>query len=120
MKTVVGLVMAILSVFVAATANASERQSVGWIERAAIFPGGFVLPAKMDTGADNSSLSVTDFTLDHRDGQEWVRFSVIDGDGKPHAFERKLVRIARIKRSDATAQERPVVMLGICVGKYFR
>ncbi len=120
MRAIVGLIIGISNALLVATSSASEKQPVGWIEHALIFPGGFALSAKMDTGADNSSLSVRDFTINDRDGQEWVKFTVIGNDGKAHEFERKLVRLARIKRNDASAQERPVVMLGICVGKHIK
>ena len=102
------------------TGIASEKQLVGWIEKARIFPGGLVLPAKIDTGADNSSLNVPGYTLFDRDNEEWVRFTVFDNDGKPHEYERKLIRLAKIKRNKCPRQKRPVVMLGICVGKRYQ
>jgi hypothetical protein len=120
MKAIFGLIVGMASVFVVAAAAASEKQVVGWLERALILPGGFTLSAKMDTGADNSSLNALDFTIENRDGQEWVRFKVTDDEGKTHQFEKKLVRIAKIKRHGAARQERPVVMIGICVGKHYR
>jgi hypothetical protein len=120
MKAAVGLIIGMSGLLMATIATASQTQVVGWLERALIFPGGFALSAKMDTGADNSSLNVPDFTIENREGQEWVRFKVIDGEGKTHQFEKKLVRVAKIKRHGAPRQERPVVMLGICVGKHYR
>ncbi len=120
MKAAVGLIIGMSGLLVATIATASQTQVVGWLERALIFPGGFALSAKMDTGADNSSLNVPDFTIENREGQEWVRFKVIDEQGKTHQFEKKLVRMAKIKRHAATRQERPVVMMGICIGKHYQ
>ena len=120
MKAAVGLIIGMSGLLVATIAAASQNQVVGWLERVRIFPGGFALSAKMDSGADNSSLNVTDFTIENREGQEWVRFKVIDGEGKTHQFEKKLVRVAKIKRHGAPRQERPVVMMGICVGKHYQ
>ena len=119
MKAFIYLIAGIMGLLIVTTTTASEKQVVGWIEKIRIFPGGFVLPAKIDTGADNSSLSVKDFTLFDRDNADWVRFTVIDSGGKEHELERKLVRVAKIKRHSGPRQERPVVLLGICLGKYY-
>jgi len=82
-----------------ASALASEKQIVGWSEKARIFPGGFVLSAKLDTGADNSSLNVSALTLFHREGEEWARFTVIDDNGTQHRLEKRLVRRGQDKAS---------------------
>lgn len=119
MKVAICLIAGVLGLLMITTPTAAEKQVVGWIEKARIYPGGFVLPAKIDTGADNSSLNVEAFTLFDRGNEEWVRFTVTDSDGKEHKFERKLVRLAKIKRHTGPRQERPVVMLGICLGKYY-
>jgi hypothetical protein len=119
MKSVICIIVGVLGLLLATSATASEKKVVGWIERARIFPGGFALPAKIDTGADHSSLNVKGFTLFDRDNEDWVRFTVTDDDGKEHKFERKMVRLAKIKRHSGPRQERPVVLLGICVGGHY-
>jgi len=53
---------------VAATASAGNKQIVGWVEKARIYPGNLVLQAKMDSGADNSSLNVPHLVEFERDG----------------------------------------------------
>ena len=120
MKAIFYLLMVASSVPLIATALASEKQIVGWSEKARIFPGGFVLSAKLDTGADHSSLDVQDFNVFQREGEEWARFTVIDDNDKQHKLEKKLVRLAKIKRHSAVRHERPVVLLGICVGAFYR
>jgi len=120
MKATFYLIVIASSILAAATAFASEKLVVGWLEKARIFPGGFRLSAKIDTGADNSSLSVQDLTWFQREGEEWVRFVVIDEAGRQHKLEKKLVRLARIKRHSAARQERAVALLGICVGAIYR
>ena len=120
MKATFYLLMIASSISVIATALAAEKQTVGWLEKARVFPGGYQLSAKIDTGADNSSLNVQNFTAFQRDGQEWARFTVIDDDGKEHKLEKKIVRLAKIKRHSAPRQARPVVLLGICVGAVYR
>ena len=120
MKATFYLIMIASSMLVATTAFASEKQVVGWLEKARIFPGGYELSAKIDTGADNSSLNVQDCAVFQRGGEDWVRFVVIDDTGKQHKLEKKLVRLAKIKRHSGPRQERPVALLGICVGAFYR
>jgi hypothetical protein len=105
--------------FVAAL-NADSKQIVGVIENARIFPGDVIIPAKLDTGADNSSLNVKQLTEFDRNEETWVRFQVMDRDGKVVSVERKLLRNARIKRHQGPRQVRPVVLMGICVGNYYK
>ena len=75
------------------------------------------LKARIDTGAQTSSLGVTNKLPFERDGKKWLKFSVQDPkSGTMTDFERPIVRIAEIKRHDAKAQERPVVNLKILLG----
>jgi len=120
MKATFYLLAIASSIPIIATAFASEKHMVGWLEKARIFPGGYQVSAKIDTGADNSSLNVRNFTAFQREGQEWARFTVTDDSGKEHKLEKKIVRLAKIKRHSGPRQERPVVLLGICVGAVYR
>lgn len=99
--------------------NADVKSIFGWVEKARLSPSGLVLSAKLDTGADHSSLNVAQVTMFKRDGEDWVRFQVTGDDGNAATIERKLVRIARIKRHAGPRQERPVVKLGVCIGNYY-
>ena len=108
------------SLLLAATVSAGNKQIVGWVEKARIYPGNLVLQAKMDSGADNSSLNVLDVVEFERNGEKWVRFELVNDLGQSVVIERRLVRIARIKRHQGMRQERPVVRMGICVGNYYR
>ena len=88
----------------------------GWTEPAHILEAGIDLPAKLDTGAEHSSLHAEDVTRVGRGGSDWVRFTLRDADGRRVAVERPLTREAKIKRHAAPAQRRPVVRLTLCVG----
>ena len=59
-----------------APAAAREKQIVGWIEEARVYPGGLLIHAKLDTGARHSSLNVRSVTDFKRNGKKWVRFDV--------------------------------------------
>ena len=120
MKAFCLLFCLVLMAAIPAALKAEAKQIVGWIEKAKIFPGGLALTAKLDTGADNSSLDASQVTEFERDGETWVRFQVINDDGRTATLERKLVRTAAIKRHRGARQQRPVVRLGICVGNFYR
>jgi hypothetical protein len=95
-------------------------QVVGWVEKACIQPGQLVLPAKVDTGAVTCSLHAPDLVEFERDGEKWVKFSVVDGSGKAALIEEKMVGVRRIKRHFGQFQNRPVIRLAICVGNIHR
>jgi hypothetical protein len=120
MKSVCLLFQIVFVLGFAATLSADSKQIVGVIENARILPGDIVIPAKLDTGADNSSLNVRQLTEFEREGGRWVRFEVTDRDGKTVTVERKLLRTAKIKRHQGSRQERPVVRMGICIGNYYK
>jgi hypothetical protein len=100
------------------SADLGNKQVLGWRERVRLLPEDLVVEAKLDTGADTSSLNVPHLTRMQKDGNLWVRFSVTNSDGKQTTFEREVVRVAKIKRHFGERQERPVVIMRLCVGRY--
>lgn len=92
---------------------------VGWVERVRLYPGDVTIQAKLDTGADSSSLHATDTEEFQKDGKQWVRFSVEDRFGKKIPFERQIRSHTRIKRGENKADRRPVVKLGLCIGSSY-
>lgn len=104
------LVLSALHVF------ASELSRAGWIEKAVLYPQGFVLHAKLDTGAQTSSLHAPDPEIITRDGKEWVRISVTNREIETVIIEAPVVRNAKIKRHFGNRQTRQVVLLDLCIG----
>ena len=102
--------------------GAGEKVTGGAVERVS-FPdlGDFMLEARVDTGAQTSSLHVTSWKPFERDGARWVSFVLPVGAGKkPLRLERPLSRIVRIKGRDENNRRRPVVQLKIRLGKIER
>lgn len=96
---------------------AEERQIFGWLERVKVSHRGLVVEAKLDTGADNSSLHAEEIKTFNRGGKSMVRFLVADArTGELVELERKRVRRARIREHDGTHQQRPVVEMWVCLG----
>ena len=101
--------------------SATAADMVGWLEDVRIFPGNLLVKSKIDTGAKTSSLNCNHCTivLDN-DGQRWVHFSVTDLNGKTMLFEKKVSRMATIKRHFGETQFRPVIKLGLCPGGVYK
>lgn len=99
--------------------HAAEQVS-GWVENAALLHGDLILPAKLDTGADHSSLCAESLTEFEKNGKPWVRFQVTGAGGESRWIEAEMLRSARIKSRCGERERRPVVKLGLCVGKVFR
>jgi len=101
-------------------AAAAEPPTVGWIERVKLGADGLVVAAKLDTGADTSSLHAENIRWEKRADGDWVAFDVVGATGERAKFEHKVVRIARIKQRDsAPAQKRPTILMGVCLGNVY-
>ena len=104
----------------AASAVSGEMKTVGWSERVRIYPGGMLFLAKLDTGARNSSINAKNIREFERDGEPWVRFDVENRSKKSMTIELPQFREAKIKRHFGDRQHRPVVLMGICLDRYYR
>ncbi len=99
---------------------AHELDTLGWVERVRIDPHGLLLKAKLDTGAESSSIDAADISFFKRRNKRWVRFSLRDENGTYHQIQRKVLRTVKIKRFSGNHRERPVILLKICVGNVLR
>lgn len=101
------------------SAEAQTRRTMGWVEKVKIFPEDVLLQAKLDTGAENSSLDAENIEEFEKDGKKWVRFELINRFGKTVVFEKKVVSVAKIKTPRGKAIHRPVVRFGLCLGDQY-
>jgi hypothetical protein len=85
------------------------------VEEVAVMNTGLKIDAKIDTGADNSSINASSIAYFNQDGARWVRFNIQNRKGDRIAMERPLVRVAQIKRKEGGYIERPVVSMNLCV-----
>lgn len=93
-----------------------EKPVFGYLENVMVSKAGVTLQAKLDTGADTSSLHAENIKRFRRAGERFVRFQVRDEEGELITLERHLARIARIRRHDGDYQRRPVVEMSVCIG----
>ena len=116
MKQYLCLTIGLLSGAFAPSIMADEPQAIGWIEHVQIQPNGLTLKAKIDTGADNSSIHADPITVYEKEGSKWVKFSVENKAGEKADFDLPMTRYALIKRKGAEPLKRPVVTMMLCLG----
>ncbi|MDH5602254.1 MAG: RimK/LysX family protein [Gammaproteobacteria bacterium] len=99
---------------------AADKQTIGWVEQVTINKNALKLKAKIDTGATTSSLHAKIIKNFKRDNQKWVQFRVINNAGEDIILDKKIIHTVKIKRKLALPLKRPVIKLGICLGKIYR
>lgn len=110
----------VLLTFVAVvSAEEPRKNTFGWVERAALEPALFIVHAKLDTGADNSSLDASNIEEFDKDGAKWVRFTISNRYKNTFIIEKPVRREAIIRRHGGKHQRRKVIRLGVCLGDQF-
>jgi len=102
----------------AAHESGASLAILGVVENVLIVEEGVALEARMDTGATSSSLNALNKERFERDGEDWIRFEIIDPEDEDAriTLERPIERIVRIRRHSGDSQERPVVRMEFCIG----
>ncbi|MCC5883674.1 MAG: ATP-dependent zinc protease [Halomonas sp.] len=100
----------------------SSKELVGRAEWIGLPEIGTYLRARVDSGANTSSLSATDVTRFERDGEDWVRFKlgltdddIVVENVRDEWIERPVERRVRILQA-AGSESRPVVSLLMSMG----
>jgi len=101
---------------------AKDKQIIGWIETVRLTHNMLSIDAKIDTGARHSSLHTENYQLFEKNNEPWIRFKISNKAGKSLSIEKPVIRTAKIKskRKKVKSQERPVIMLGICIGSVYK
>jgi len=113
-----GFVVIILLLLSCTQSLAATRdlEIVGWVENAMLVGPGIGLKAKLDTGAETSSLDAAIIKKFRKDGKRWVRFRIIDRQtGKDHIIVRERIRTLGVIQHDGSTQTRPVVLMTVCI-----
>ena len=99
-----------------ASATTREMEILGWVENALLPAVSMELKAKLDTGAETSSLDAHIIKKFRKSGRRWVRFTVTDREtGEEHLLVRERIRTIGIVQHDGSRQSRPVVTMNICI-----
>ncbi len=89
---------------------------IGAVEPVYVLPMKAPLAARIDTGAETSSIDVSNLKSFERDGDKWVSFTIVNRDtGETHRFEKEVVRQTTITRINVH-EKRLVVMLDVKLG----
>ncbi|WNC67963.1 RimK/LysX family protein [Thalassotalea nanhaiensis] len=95
----------------------SDKILIGEVENVFLVKEKTTFAARIDTGADTSSLGVYNLTKFERDGKKWVKFSLL-ADKNSKIFEYPIYDTVRIKQqSNMKAEERLEIKISIKVGR---
>ena len=110
----------VVSVGGSSPARAGEKDIFGWVEHVLVGESRLDLMAKLDTGADTSSMHASKIRrYRSSDRKLWVEFRLTDeSSDRTIRFKKRLVRYAYIKEHEGPSQKRPVVNLTICLGDH--
>lgn len=90
---------------------------LGYVEDAFIGKLGLEMKAKLDTGADSSSVYAKDVEVYKKSSRDsWVRFRLVGKNGRSIRYNQNVISFVAIKLKTGGTQRRPVIHLPICVG----
>ncbi len=119
---IIGLVL-LTSLSTSLSAKESKKATLGWVEKIHIKPWEIEVEAKLDPGAQTSSMQAEHIERFKKGDDEWVRFELEVKDERTNDFEREeverpLVRDVRIKQHGEPNRRRPVVMMEFCINQH--
>lgn len=94
--------------------NLYAQNIIGWLENITLINQGqqLTIAAKIDSGADYSSLHAVEIQTFQKANQDWIKFKTIND----FEVEAPLYRYTQIKTKKVGFQDRPVVKLEVCIG----
>jgi len=111
------LMLILFVYFCCASKSYAEKSIVGWLEAATLKnKPHYLVIAKIDTGADNSSLNAVNQEIYKRNGDLWVKFSLTTKSGREIIFQNRIIKTVLIKMKDGNLQRRNVIEINVCIG----
>ena len=119
------LAASMLLVWAATAAEAMQKDEVpheesvvlGYLETVSVGKLGLQMKAKLDTGADTSSVHARNVEIYKRGKRDnWVKFRLVGKDGRSIRYDQNVIRFAQIKTKTGGTIRRPVINLPLCVG----
>lgn len=114
------MISVVASIFLFSSLPSYAKQIVGIYETVSLPTKGLELKAKIDSGAKNSSLHALNIKRYQQNNKEWVSFDTVGKKGEKISLSAPVARIAKIKRHNGISQERPVIIVGVCIGNILR
>jgi hypothetical protein len=99
-------------------ALADQKIMIGWLEEVYLPEYDFVIKAKVDTGAKNSSIHAINvkYIKTEKGKCPRIHFKTMDLKGKSRIIEADVVREVQVKKSSFITRTRPEIELEICLG----
>ena len=102
-----------------ASSKTAGKVIAGWVEKITVLEDDAIeTKAKLDTGANTSSIHAEDIQRFEKDGDDWVRFLLVlkGTDDETHrlALEKPVERNIRVKDHDDPSSRRPIIELPVC------
>lgn len=102
----------------ATTAGKMHLPILGGVEWVTVEPPGFRMEARLDTGAETSSIHAEDVQLVEKDGEQHVRFTLVDPQKEvAETLELPLSRKVLIRQAEGEPDKRYVVKLWLALGE---
>ena len=93
-----------------------DLEILGWVENAWMHDPEMMVKAKLDCGAETSSLDARIIKKFKKGDKRWVRFEVLDREtGDSYILVRERVRTISVVQHDGGRQRRPVVSMKMCI-----
>lgn len=110
--------IAVCSVFSAKLAQArGDLEVMGYVENAFFGDLRLEMKAKLDTGAETTSIHGWDVRLYTKGtSDDWVEFRLKGKDGRSVRYDQNVIRFALIKKKEGGTIRRPVIHLPVCIG----
>jgi hypothetical protein len=100
----------------ASHAGAKHLPIIGAVEWATLEPSGLTLEARIDSGAETTSVHAEDIQLIEKEGKRYVQFNLEDETGQEVAQELRLRRQVLIKQQTGEPDRRYVVRMWVSLG----
>jgi len=114
-------IMFAIGLMAIAPISAADKSVIGRSETISLEHTDFMIRAKIDTGADTTSIHVDSVQTVHINGEDWVDIVIQNKQNNHLKLRKKVLYTTKIKRHQAASLERPVVELSLCIGnKLFR
>jgi hypothetical protein len=114
--TCIAVLAALATAATGAWAGTRDLVILGWVESVHLVDTGITLKAKLDSGAETSSLDARIIKKFRQHGKRWVRFALTDPQtGEEFVLVRERVRTIGVVQHEGANQVRPTVMLQVCI-----
>jgi hypothetical protein len=101
----------------ATTAGEMHLPIIGGVETVTIEDTGLTIEARVDTGAETSSVRAEDIQLLEKEGKRYVSFSLVNPtSGERFPLEQRLQRTVAVRQGNGDRERRYVVKLWVSVG----